>query len=117
MDEACEEVHNDIKMVYRSKFIRAKVSQGDTFCMPDVIYDLLAKSNHLYSLLCIHTSLQMLECCNRLGVPMNCIFPVKNYHEEIQLNNDMDVLILSALTTILNFANDYVAEQPGTEEN
>lgn len=49
---------------------------------------------------------------------MNCIFPVKNYHEEIQLNNDVDVLLLSALSTILNFANDYVAEQvPKTEEN
>lgn len=42
---------------------------------------------------------------------MNCIFPVKNYHKEIHLNKDMDVLLLSALTTILNFANDYVAEK------
>ncbi|XP_048103688.1 interferon-induced protein 44-like isoform X2 [Alosa alosa] len=49
-------------------------------------------------------------CSVNVGVPQYCIFPVKNYHEEIHLNNDMDVLLLSALTDILNFANDYVAE-------
>lgn len=42
---------------------------------------------------------------------MNCIFPVKNYHKEIDLNDEMDVLLLSALKHILNFANDYVAER------
>ncbi|XP_041960374.1 interferon-induced protein 44-like isoform X2 [Alosa sapidissima] len=76
VDEACPEVHNNIKMVYRSKMIREK----------------------------------MKHCSNNTGVPLNCIFPVKNYHEEIHLNNDMDVLLLSALTNILNFANDHVAE-------
>ncbi|XP_076153676.1 interferon-induced protein 44-like [Alosa pseudoharengus] len=58
---------------------------------------------------------QMEKCSNDLGIPMNCIFPVKNYHEEIHLNNDIDVLLLSALTHILNFANDHVAEITPTE--
>ncbi|XP_062388395.1 interferon-induced protein 44-like [Sardina pilchardus] len=53
---------------------------------------------------------KMQECSNKLGVPMNCIFPVKNYHEEIELNDDVDILLLSALSNILNFANDHVAE-------
>ncbi|XP_062391111.1 interferon-induced protein 44-like [Sardina pilchardus] len=52
---------------------------------------------------------KMQECSNRLGVPMSYIFPVKCYHEEIHLNNEVDVLLLSALTFILNFANDHVA--------
>ncbi|XP_038583605.1 uncharacterized protein LOC119909429 isoform X1 [Micropterus salmoides] len=41
-----------------------------------------------------------------VGIPMNCIFPVKNYHEEINLNNDVDSLLLSALTNIINFGED-----------
>ncbi|KAF1377039.1 hypothetical protein PFLUV_G00217740 [Perca fluviatilis] len=39
---------------------------------------------------------------------MNCIFPVKNYHEEINLNSDIDSLILSALTNIINFGDDCI---------
>ncbi|XP_063067221.1 interferon-induced protein 44-like [Engraulis encrasicolus] len=52
---------------------------------------------------------RMEECSNRLGVPLNCIFPIKNYHEEIALKNDVDVLLLSAMNFILNFANDHLA--------
>uniref|UniRef100_A0AAZ3S1D6 G domain-containing protein n=1 Tax=Oncorhynchus tshawytscha TaxID=74940 RepID=A0AAZ3S1D6_ONCTS len=44
----------------------------------------------------------------KLGLPMNCILPVKNYHEEGMLDNDMDILILNAMTQIMNFANDYL---------
>ncbi|XP_076153675.1 interferon-induced protein 44-like [Alosa pseudoharengus] len=54
---------------------------------------------------------KMQECSNNLGVPMNCIFPVKNYHEEIDLNKDVNALLLSALTHILDFANDYVEDK------
>ncbi len=50
--------------------------------------------------------LQMQECSNLVGVPVSHIFPVKNYHEEIDTQNDMDVLILRALTEIVQIAND-----------
>ncbi|XP_076121884.1 interferon-induced protein 44-like [Alosa pseudoharengus] len=53
---------------------------------------------------------KMQECSNKLGVPMNCIFPVKNYDHEIDLDDNVDKLLLSALKNILNFANDHVAE-------
>ncbi|XP_053532182.1 interferon-induced protein 44-like [Ictalurus punctatus] len=53
---------------------------------------------------------KMYECRDRVGIPMNCIFPVKNYHEESDTNNDTDVLVLLALRKILNSANDYVRE-------
>lgn len=49
---------------------------------------------------------QMQECSNRLGIPMNYIFPVKNYHEEIDTEDDMDVLILKALDQIVHIAAD-----------
>uniref|UniRef100_A0A8C2CJK7 Si:ch211-208g24.8 n=1 Tax=Cyprinus carpio TaxID=7962 RepID=A0A8C2CJK7_CYPCA len=51
---------------------------------------------------------KMVWCSNELGVPMCHVFPVKNYHEEIDTNDDMDVLILQALTQIIQLANDNV---------
>ncbi|XP_035986286.1 interferon-induced protein 44 isoform X1 [Fundulus heteroclitus] len=44
---------------------------------------------------------------NELGIPMNCIFPVKNYHEEINMNEDINSLILSALKHIIQRGDDY----------
>ncbi|XP_052393118.1 interferon-induced protein 44-like [Carassius gibelio] len=49
---------------------------------------------------------KMQWCSNELGVPMCHVFPVKNYHEEIETNDDMDVLILQAVTQIIQLAND-----------
>ncbi|XP_063067227.1 interferon-induced protein 44-like [Engraulis encrasicolus] len=57
---------------------------------------------------------KMDTCRHHLKVPMTNIFPVKNYHEEIDLDNDIDVLLLSALTHILNLANDHVAGAEST---
>ncbi|KAF7652647.1 hypothetical protein LDENG_00094050 [Lucifuga dentata] len=42
-----------------------------------------------------------------LGIPMNCIFPVKNYSCEISLDEDMDTLILSALRGMLDFGKTF----------
>ena len=42
---------------------------------------------------------------------MNCIFPVKNYHEENRVDEKVDCVILDALDNIVNFANDYVIRQ------
>ncbi|KAI4896396.1 hypothetical protein NFI96_027367, partial [Prochilodus magdalenae] len=53
-------------------------------------------------------TLTMQECGHRLGVPVNCIFLVKNYHEEIRLDENINCLILDALTHIVYGANDYV---------
>ncbi|KAM8725342.1 interferon-induced protein 44-like [Acanthopagrus schlegelii] len=43
-----------------------------------------------------------------VGIPMNCIFPVKNYHQEINIDNDIDSLILSALREIIHCGDDYM---------
>lgn len=48
----------------------------------------------------------MEKCSDLVGVPMNNIFPVKNYHEEIDIQNDIDVLLLRALKHIVEIAND-----------
>ncbi|XP_026196903.1 interferon-induced protein 44-like [Anabas testudineus] len=43
-----------------------------------------------------------------VGIPMNCIFPVKCYHEEIELNSDVNSLILSALRDMIHAGEDHI---------
>ncbi|XP_043107695.1 interferon-induced protein 44-like isoform X2 [Puntigrus tetrazona] len=45
-------------------------------------------------------------CSAKVGVPVSNIFPVKNYHDEIETNDDADVLILKALEQIAQIAHD-----------
>ncbi|XP_076857465.1 interferon-induced protein 44-like isoform X2 [Brachyhypopomus gauderio] len=52
----------------------------------------------------------MQKCSNLLGVPVNCIFPVKNYHEETDLNEDTNCLMLDALKRIIPSAQEYVVK-------
>ncbi|XP_047658832.1 interferon-induced protein 44-like isoform X1 [Tachysurus fulvidraco] len=63
----------------------------------------------------IYTSKKIKEkmevCSNTLGIPMNYIFPVKNYHEEIDTDDDMDLLILKALDQIVQNAADLLKEK------
>ncbi len=47
-----------------------------------------------------------MELCNvKVGVPLSHIFPVKNYHDEIDTDDDVDVLILKAFDQIVRSAN------------
>ncbi|XP_042605130.1 LOW QUALITY PROTEIN: interferon-induced protein 44-like [Cyprinus carpio] len=48
------------------------------------------------------------EVSSRLGVPVSCVLPVKNYSQELELELNCDVLLLSALQQMLNFADDYL---------
>lgn len=48
----------------------------------------------------------MEQCSSALGISMCHVFPVKNYSEETETNNDMDVLILQAASQIIQIAND-----------
>lgn len=54
-----------------------------------------------------HLKKKMGDFSSSLGIPMNCILPVKNYSTEIELNPDADILILSALKLMIDFGSDY----------
>uniref|UniRef100_A0A8C1BNY1 Interferon-induced protein 44-like n=1 Tax=Cyprinus carpio carpio TaxID=630221 RepID=A0A8C1BNY1_CYPCA len=45
-------------------------------------------------------------CSAKLGVPLTNILPVKNYHNEINTDDDIDVLLLKALEQIVQLADD-----------
>ncbi|XP_023993563.2 interferon-induced protein 44-like [Salvelinus sp. IW2-2015] len=91
----------------RQKASRLKIPQVVVMTMPDKACELVNKDvNRIYYSKEIKKKMQI--CSNELGVPMNCVLPVKNYHEEGMLDNDMDILILNAMTQIMNFANDYL---------
>ncbi|KAI4873967.1 hypothetical protein NFI96_030644, partial [Prochilodus magdalenae] len=51
---------------------------------------------------------KMQDCSIRLGVPMNCIFPIKSYHEETKTDNNLNCLMLDAMTQAVHSANDFV---------
>ncbi|XP_043078987.1 interferon-induced protein 44-like isoform X2 [Puntigrus tetrazona] len=57
------------------------------------------------------------EVSSRLGVPVSCVLPVKNYSQELELELNCDVLLLSALQQMLNFAEDYLDDSCQMEEN
>uniref|UniRef100_A0A8C7LS09 TLDc domain-containing protein n=2 Tax=Oncorhynchus mykiss TaxID=8022 RepID=A0A8C7LS09_ONCMY len=57
------------------------------------------------------------EVSGRLGVPMSCIVPVKNYSEELELDMSCDILLLSALIQMLRFADNYFDEVNDQEKH
>ncbi|XP_047671051.1 interferon-induced protein 44-like isoform X4 [Tachysurus fulvidraco] len=59
----------------------------------------------------------MEKCSNELGVPLNHIFPILNYHEQIDMNEDINCLMLDALTLIIYFAKDYVLKKSSQQQS
>ncbi|KAL0160364.1 hypothetical protein M9458_044089 [Cirrhinus mrigala] len=53
---------------------------------------------------------------SRLGVPVSCVLPVKNYSQELELELNCDVLLLTALQQMLNFADDYLDDVGHVED-
>ncbi|CAK6984737.1 interferon-induced protein 44-like [Scomber scombrus] len=51
-----------------------------------------------------------------VGIPINCIFPVRNYFEEIDFNDDVDSLTLRALRHIIDFGEDFMNHKMSQSE-
>ncbi|XP_072222264.1 interferon-induced protein 44-like [Leuresthes tenuis] len=46
-----------------------------------------------------------------LGIPLSFVLPVKNYSEELDLEQDIDILLLTAITQMLNYADSFFENQ------
>ncbi|XP_024134778.1 interferon-induced protein 44-like [Oryzias melastigma] len=55
----------------------------------------------------------MQEAAARVGVPLSCIIPVKNYSEELELDTNTDILLLSAAIQMLRFVDNFFDEISG----
>ncbi|XP_015238822.1 PREDICTED: interferon-induced protein 44-like [Cyprinodon variegatus] len=56
---------------------------------------------------------KMGDFSSSLGIPMNCILPLKNYSDETELKEDVDNLILAALKLMIDFGDDYAEKLCG----
>lgn len=52
----------------------------------------------------------MQEVSARLGTPLSCVVPLKNYSEELELDVNCDILLLSAIMQMLRFVDNYFDE-------
>ncbi|MEQ2182690.1 hypothetical protein GOODEAATRI_024864 [Goodea atripinnis] len=50
------------------------------------------------------------EVSTRVGVPLSCVVPVKNYSGELELDLSCDILLLSAVIQMLRFVDNYFDE-------
>ncbi|XP_053193441.1 interferon-induced protein 44-like [Scomber japonicus] len=69
----------------------------------------------------VYRSIRMKEKIEQIsadvGIPMNCIFPVRNYSEEMDLNDDVDSLLLSTLRHIIDFGEDFINHKMSQSED
>ncbi|RXN20422.1 interferon-induced 44-like protein [Labeo rohita] len=112
MSEKLQEKLTTIRRKVNSLAIPQMVlmSKVDEAC-PEVEKDLQS----LYVSSYIKSKVQ--EVSSRLGVPVSCVLPVKNYSQELELELNCDVLLLTALQQMLNFADDYLDDVCPMEED
>ncbi|XP_046567357.1 interferon-induced protein 44-like [Haliotis rubra] len=49
------------------------------------------------------------------GLPRSCVFPVKNYEDEVQVDRSVDMPLLLCLKQILRFADDYLQDSMSSD--
>ncbi|XP_024134774.1 interferon-induced protein 44-like [Oryzias melastigma] len=52
----------------------------------------------------------MQDAADHIGVPLSCVLPVKNYSEEVELDTNIDILVLTAVVQMLRFVDNYIDE-------
>ncbi|XP_039667074.1 interferon-induced protein 44-like isoform X6 [Perca fluviatilis] len=84
-----------------------KVDEACTFVSQDV--------RNIYKSCYIEEMMQ--EVSARLGVPMSCVVPVKNYSKEFELDLNCDILLLTAVIQMLRAADSYFDELSDRKSN
>ncbi|XP_068558436.1 interferon-induced protein 44-like [Cebidichthys violaceus] len=51
------------------------------------------------------------ELSEFFGIPLSCVLPVKSYSEELELDQDIDILLLTAVQQMLNYTDSYFDNQ------
>ncbi|XP_050960573.1 interferon-induced protein 44-like [Labeo rohita] len=99
----------DELIVQKLRNIRQKISENgipQVIVMTKVDEACPLVQNDLRKIYKSKTIKERMELCStKVGVPMSHIFPVKNYHDEIDTDEDVDVLILKAFDQIVRSAN------------
>uniref|UniRef100_A0A8C9S221 G domain-containing protein n=1 Tax=Scleropages formosus TaxID=113540 RepID=A0A8C9S221_SCLFO len=92
-----EQLMKKIAAIRQNLLILTKVDEACIYVKKDIQY--VYRSPYIKKK--IH------EASDQLGIPVSCIFPVKNYTHETDLEENCDILLLSILQQILRFANNY----------
>lgn len=103
------------KMLDKFAAIRKKINQ---LGIPQILLmtkvdeacPLVAKDlKNVYRSVYIQRKARELSDC--LGIPLSCVLPVKNYSVELDLDQDTDILLFSAVKQMLNYADSFFENQ------
>ncbi|XP_053193446.1 interferon-induced protein 44-like [Scomber japonicus] len=88
----------------------AIITKIDKAC-PDIKEDL----KNVYKSVYLKEKMEQLSV--NVGILMNCIFPVRNYFEETDLNDEVDSLVLRTLRNIINYGEEFMNHKMSQSED
>lgn len=59
----------------------------------------------------VGTTFQARQLSDSLGIPLSYVLPVKNYSEELELDQNTDILLFMVLQQMLNYADSFFENQ------
>uniref|UniRef100_UPI00358FF175 uncharacterized protein isoform X3 n=1 Tax=Myxine glutinosa TaxID=7769 RepID=UPI00358FF175 len=63
-----------------------------------------------------HIKEKIVEVKQKLGIPLNDVFAVKNYATEVETDTNMDILLLYTFKHMINYAGDFIENTTIKEE-